>query len=149
MSGIRWTAEQLSDYQRKTAKSARSAAIVEPVVSKPVRAGKSTGGPVILPLKTKSTINLREHWTVRSARVKIERTTACDLCPAIVPPCTVTLTRIAPRELDDDNLRSALKAVRDGIADAIGIDDRNPSVKWQYCQRKGRAREYGVEVRIT
>lgn len=47
--------------------------------------------------------------------------------------------------LDDDNLRSALKAVRDGIAEKLGIDDRDPRVEWRYGQRKGMV---GVDVEL-
>ena len=132
MSGIRWTAEQLADYQRRT------------TAPKPARSG-----PVILPLRTKSTPNEREHWAVRAKRTKHEREMAAARCQVAVPPCTVTLTRIDPRALDDDNLRSALKAVRDGIADALGVNDRDPAVTWCYAQRRGKVREYGVEVTIT
>jgi fatty acid-binding protein DegV len=62
-------------------------------------------------------------------------------------PCTVTMTRVAPSEgLDDDNLRSALKAVRDQIAAWLGVDDRDPLVRWAYDQKRGAARDYAVEV---
>lgn len=65
-----------------------------------------------------------------------------------VSALTVTLTRIAPRELDDDNLRGATKSCRDGIADALHIDDRDKRVTWCYAQRRGRVKEYGVEITI-
>lgn len=42
----------------------------------------------------------------------------------------VRLTRIAPRSLDDDNAATALKSVRDGFARAIGVDDRDPRVRY-------------------
>lgn len=60
----------------------------------------------------------------------------------------VTLTRIAPSTgLDpDDNLRTALKWIKDGVAKVLGIDDRDPIVKWEYDQRRGR--DYAVHVRI-
>jgi hypothetical protein len=62
---------------------------------------------------------------------------------------TVTMARVAPRELDDDNLRGALKAVRDGIADAFGVNDRDPRVTWVYGQRRGSTpRTYAVQVDI-
>ena len=58
----------------------------------------------------------------------------------------VTLTRVAPSNgLDDDNLRGALKAVRDGVADALGVDDRDPRVEWKYAQKRGK---YGVVVKV-
>ncbi|HXB28079.1 MAG TPA: hypothetical protein VNV25_25340 [Gemmatimonadaceae bacterium] len=61
-------------------------------------------------------------------------------------PVRVTLTRVAPRQLDDDNNQGACKNVRDGIADALGVDDRTPLVIWVYEQRRGKPREYGVEI---
>jgi hypothetical protein len=47
----------------------------------------------------------------------------------------VKLTRIGPNELDDDNLRGSLKAVRDELAAQLGVDDRDRRVRWAYDQR--------------
>ena len=66
-----------------------------------------------------------------------------------VASLVVTLTRIAPRALDDDNLRGALKACRDGVADWLAIDDRDPRVRWEYAQRKGKPGQYAVAVEVT
>lgn len=62
-------------------------------------------------------------------------------------PYVVTLTRVAPSQgLDCDGIPSALKAVRDGVADALGTGDGPKSpVTWRYEQRRG---SWGVEVRI-
>jgi hypothetical protein len=69
------------------------------------------------------------------------------LRPLPTPPLVVTLTRLSPGTLDDDNLRPALKSVRDGVADALGLpDDRDPRVEWRYGQRTQK--EWGVEVRL-
>jgi hypothetical protein len=51
----------------------------------------------------------------------------------------VLLTRVAPRTLDTDNLERALKAVRDGVAEAWGINDADPRVEWLTDQRAGVA----------
>lgn len=69
-------------------------------------------------------------------------------------PWDVTLTRLAPRALDDDNLQSALKACRDGVSDwlagAYGQgQDRQEGLAWHYAQARGNAHEYAVEVTIT
>jgi hypothetical protein len=65
----------------------------------------------------------------------------------------ITLTRIAPRWLDDDNLAGACKAVRDGVADAIGLDDRDHRLRWAYLQATGARPVRGTPatyaVRIT
>lgn len=66
------------------------------------------------------------------------------------PPLTVTITRIAPCELDDDNVVGSAKGVRDSVAKWLGVDDRTKrsGVAWRYEQTRGRPREYGVGIRI-
>jgi hypothetical protein len=49
----------------------------------------------------------------------------------------VVLTRISPRPFDDDNNAAALKSVRDGMAEAWGIDDGSDDVVWVCDWRKG------------
>jgi len=61
-------------------------------------------------------------------------------------PCTVLMTRIAPRKLDDDNLRGAFKAVRDQVAAWLGVDDADPRVTWAYAQERGAVREYKARL---
>jgi hypothetical protein len=102
-----------------------------------------------LPLRLESLSNVREHWAVRHKRAKAHRKAAYLTCKAHPVPCVVTITRIAPRALDDDNLRHAVKAVRDGIADRLGVDDRDPRVKWRYVQtRSARPKHYSCLVQI-
>ena len=60
----------------------------------------------------------------------------------------VLITRIAPRELDSDNLTSSAKHVRDGIADALAIDDRDKRVEWDVDYEKGAPHTYAARVRI-
>lgn len=113
---------------------------------------------VLVPLRTRSAPNLREHWASRARRVRDERRIVawCLQSPGRrVPPqerrlpCVVTLTRIAPRALDDDNLRGALKATRDEVAAWLLVDDRDPRVTWTYAERRGAVREYAVEVSVA
>ncbi len=102
-----------------------------------------------LPLNIVSVANLREHWAAKSKRTKDHRQTAKVLTPTNVAlPCEITLTRIAPRELDTDNLASAFKAARDGIADRLGVNDKDPRITWLYAQRRGAPKEYTSEVEI-
>jgi hypothetical protein len=71
-----------------------------------------------------------------------------DIGPA--PGTVVRLTRITgPRgkTLDDDNLRGCLKAMRDGVADWLGVQDNDPRITWRYDQRKADA--WGVEIEVT
>lgn len=110
---------------------------------------------VSIPIKTVSETNQREHWRARHKRRKVQRETASLVVGVylrrhdITVPCAVTMTRVAPRSLDFDNLVSSAKACRDGIADALGIDDRDPRVTWAYAERRGKPREYLVVVQIA
>ena len=63
-------------------------------------------------------------------------------------PAVVTLTRYSAGTLDDDNLRGALKAVRDGIADALGVPDNDPRIYFAYGQASSPRGSYAVHVRI-
>jgi hypothetical protein len=106
---------------------------------------------VEIPIRTVSEMNARGHWAARAARVKRHRqTTHWVLRGTIKPdiPCTITLTRIAPRELDGDNLQASFKATRDGVADWLNVDDRDSRVVWRYAQRRGERKRYAVEVCI-
>lgn len=110
------------------------------------------GVVVRLPVRTQSEANVREHWARRHRRAAAQRR-AVGLVVAVVArelvPAVVRLVRIAPRMLDDDNLRGALKAVRDAVAKCYGVADgpRGP-IRWEYDQRKGRVREYAVEIAL-
>jgi hypothetical protein len=111
---------------------------------------------VLVPVRIESEANRREHWR-RVAERKADHRLAArrtlmvangHLGPAINLPCSVTLTRIAPRDLDDDNLASGFKAFRDGVADWLGIDDGDKRLTWRYEQRRGKPKEYAAEVKI-
>ena len=111
---------------------------------------------VMVPIRTVSVANLREHWAKKAKRAKSERdAVAYVLRPRLRDeplgawvPGTVTITRIAPRRLDDDNAVRAQKSVRDEVAAQLGVDDRDPRVTWRVEQRRGRVREYAVEILI-
>lgn len=60
----------------------------------------------------------------------------------------VRITRIAPRLLDSDNLEASLKYVRDGVAKALGIDDRDPRVRYVVDQRKGEPKTNLVRLEL-
>lgn len=102
---------------------------------------------VDLPLRIESVANRREHWATRARRTKLHRFAALAVQPHPLP-CVVTLVRVAPRRLDGDNLQSGFKALRDGIADRLGVDDADPRVTWKYDQVRGRAKEYAARVKI-
>lgn len=109
---------------------------------------------ITLNLATVSELNSRDHWRKRSARAKLQRqqTKLTILSEQFAKkanlemPLRVTLTRLSPRYLDSDNLQGAFKHVRDGVADAVGVDDRDPRYDWQYRQLK--AERKGVRIVI-
>jgi crossover junction endodeoxyribonuclease RusA len=109
---------------------------------------------VTLPLKIESTANLREHWRKRAHRASIERNgvhLSLKVNASIVPPkppLVVTLTRIAPRELDSDNNVAAFKACRDGIADWLGVNDNDKRIEWVYRQEKGAPKHYACRIEV-
>ena len=103
---------------------------------------------ILIPIRTGSGLNSREHHMARSRRVKGERNAVgWHLMGKERPqlPCTVLLTRIAPSSgLDSDNLSGALKAARDAVADWLGIDDKDETqVRYAYAQKRG---QWGIEV---
>lgn len=86
------------------------------------------------------------------ARLKKEqrRATKYSLIGKEIPPLplTITIIRIGPRKLDDDNLASACKYVRDQIAESVGLDDGSPMYTWRYEQRAEGSNRYGVDVEV-
>ena len=93
-----------------------------------------------IPLRLSNGLNAREHYFVRAKRVKSERRAVAWMLKGTPPaaPLIVTMTRIAPSAgLDSDNLISSCKALRDQIAEWLGVDDKHPSVKYVCNQRRG------------
>lgn len=104
-----------------------------------------------IPLRLPSAANLREHWAKKHRRVKAERDAVrmyLGARPRPPFPLVVTLTRIAPRPFDDDNIRGAFKATRDQIAEWLGVPDNDPRVRWEYAQERRGARVYAVAIRV-
>jgi hypothetical protein len=113
---------------------------------------------LLLAIRTESEANLHEHRMKKARRTKMQRTVIKSYLGRVKldfglwdsnRSYIVTLTRIAPRSLDDDNLARALKATRDGVADALGTDDSTRSkLKWRYAQEKGPPKKYAVRIQI-
>lgn len=66
-------------------------------------------------------------------------------------PVTVTLTRVAPgrsKGLDGDNLRGAMKNIRDVLAEVMGLtnDRESERLEWKYAQARG---PWGVRVEVS
>ncbi|MBV8971312.1 MAG: hypothetical protein JO290_03360 [Sphingomonadaceae bacterium] len=98
--------------------------------------GLPAGPRVVLPWPPRAlSPNARGHWSWRSKAAAIYRrecwalALAAGLTPAVVAGITdvaVQLDFFPPdgRHRDDDNAVAAFKAGRDGVADALQIDDR-------------------------
>lgn len=94
-----------------------------------------------IPLRVAPLCNKRLHWGQRSRIANYERGVSRAFTRSLgdigKPPWIVKLTRVGRRRpgLDDDNLRNAMKHIRDGVADALGYDDsaRSP-ITWEYAQ---------------
>ena len=97
---------------------------------------------VLIPVQTVSINNRREHWAVRATRTRHHRRIAAMIVSTAIKkrgmpitfPLVIDMVRLASRRMDDDNLRAALKALRDGIADALGVDDGDRRLTWNYFQ---------------
>ena len=112
---------------------------------------------VTLPIRTKNTLNGREHWRITHKRSKEQRSLVALAMVSItrqwdgVTPLVVTVMRIAPSNgLDPhDALPASQKQVVDGVADALGLkNDRDPRVTWAYEQTRGQPKQHAVRIQI-
>lgn len=104
--------------------------------------------------------NARLHWKAKLAPKKIAKDAAwmatittpgfCDTAKSLVAgngPINVSFTFYPPdrRLRDDDNMIASVKAARDGIASALGVDDNRfrASYHFEEPEKPGR-----VEVEI-
>ena len=113
---------------------------------------------VCLQIRVNASVNKRSHWRQKARIAHCERLLTGNTIRSLmslhdqvsIRACPnrirVTLKRIGKRLLDDDNLQGAFKHVRDGVADALGIDDGSLRYRWVYVQEKGP--KYGVEIEI-
>jgi hypothetical protein len=112
-----------------------------------------------IPIKTVSEANISEHWTKKAKRHRFQKWMVMKVFRdndfSFKLPVVITMTRIAPNMLDkEDNLPMSLKYVKDYVADRIiegkapGRADDSKEITWKYDQKKGRVREYSVEVQI-
>lgn len=100
-------------------------------------------------IRLPSLANTRMCWQrLASVKSKQRKATKLAMKNLKIPklPLVVTITRLGPRKLDDDNLQSACKYIRDEIARAVGVDDGSPQYTWLYGQRTGN---YGVEIEMV
>lgn len=117
---------------------------------------------ITLAVRLRSPLNgSHGHWATQARRRRQERQRASwgcgaplsehrkDLANGSLSGMTITITRIAPRALDDDNLRAGAKSIRDGITDALGLkDDRDARLRWEYEQARGKPNQYAVRISV-
>lgn len=83
----------------------------------------------------------RSHWP-RTNAIKAARKYAWGATLAVLPPCfkhngerlRFLITAYPPdkRARDDDNVKASCKAYRDGIAQAMGVDDKLFDERFQW-----------------
>lgn len=106
-------------------------------------------------IRLKASTNAREgHWAPRSSRAASQRYGARLTMqgfmrqPPKAPGYRIRMTRIAQRQFDDDNLAAALKHIRDGIADWLGINDGSDTLLWQCADVNAGQAVYGVLIEV-
>jgi hypothetical protein len=100
-----------------------------------------------LPIKTVSEANCTEHWSVKAKRHRqqqlfIRLAYSRYLSHLLIDtaqgePCyQIKMIRIAPRKLDDDNLVSAFKWIRDELSELL-----IPEKALEYIDKKGKTKK--------
>jgi len=69
-----------------------------------------------------------------------------DLLLKVLRTDFLTPVIFSGRRMDSDGLAISFKGVRDGLAVAMGIDDGDERIEWQYDQQIGK--EYSVSITI-
>jgi hypothetical protein len=62
------------------------------------------------------------------------------------PRFIISFIRSGKRLLDNDNLIGGLKHIRDGVCDAIGINDGSDKIEFRYTQRKEPFYKLRIEI---
>lgn len=112
---------------------------------------------VFLPIRVNSRANdhRSNHWGPRAATSAAHSGAAAMslsrqktfLRKLLARSIVVRVVRIAPRELDNhDNLGMALKAITDGVARALSIDDRDARVRFVPDAERGAPKTWGVRI---
>ncbi len=112
-------------------------------------------------INTVSEANCSEHWRSKSERHRRQKWVIKqwglqnNITGTIPLPCTIKLTRLAPKQLDeDDNLRMSVKYIKDYIADqlipglAAGRADGDKRITWAYSQEKHPILKLRIEISL-
>lgn len=101
-----------------------------------------------LPIKTRSPNGSHRSWRTVWRYKRAARAGARQVCPQHPLPVVVRLVRFSAGVLDDDNLQGALKPVRDGCSDRLGVPDNDPRIRFEYGQARCKRGEYGVRIEV-
>lgn len=111
-----------------------------------------------LPIHLTATAHKNLHWAAIRKIYKVQEMWVKSGLNAqiedITIPAKITLTRIAPRELDYDNLVTSFKHIRDVVASLLipglapGRADGDKRLTWVYEQTKADPKEYAVQIEI-
>jgi hypothetical protein len=102
-----------------------------------------------------SETNRRDHWAAKHRRAASQRAIAAAAVRMTVGklegPIRVELVYHSTRKMDAGNIAAAFKAVQDGVADALGVDDGDDSYyQWVYTSAPDGSRgRTCVELRFT
>lgn len=88
------------------------------------------------------------HAAARNQRAVIAMVLKSELGSPQGQSARITIARLSSGTLDDDSVPASAKHIRDGIADWLGCDDRDPRIEWRYEQRHCPPKSCGVAVRI-
>ena len=111
-------------------------------------------------MRLRNSLNSRANWRRTWREGKQQKTAAfMSVRFQTLPPVyaalvackrwKVTITRRGPQEMDDDNLAGVCKWFRDGVAKALGVDDKSKRYRWKYEQEKTtKAQGYSVLLEI-
>ena len=160
----RWHSEGLVRVPPAPSRPPKSPLSAAPGVTKPpaVPDGAVRSGAAPPPWRVTLTLpglgltsrsNAREHWTTRRRRDRAEEV-AVRLAWAGAGlggwhpplPLTVVMVRLGGKPMDDDNLGGAFKALRDALAELLGVDDGDPRVRWRPRQSPGPARSVRISI---
>lgn len=108
--------------------------------------------------RTAAWANARGHWRAQSGRKKSEREAAFAIWSMLSRPrrelldaknTTLLFVRYSPRVLDDDNLPTAFKYIRDELVRLMGYVDDSHRCGLTFAYDQVKRKNYGVKVQLV
>lgn len=96
--------------------------------------GRLTSEPGIRPFELRKVSYTGRFRGIKVQKIKMVRVLSAEWAERLDTGLRITLTRYAEKLLDDDGLRRGFKHIRDGVADAFGIADNDPRLRFEYHQ---------------